>query len=172
MAAAVLTCLCAICLGAQESSTIPEKVRKYRAAHENEIVEEFATLLSIPNLASDMPNIERNAQAVTKALESRGVSVQLLRDPGAPPVVYGRLHTPGARHNRRNIRALRRSACRFTAMAERSIQPGASRQRGGARLTGKSKPATAVNLASLPDLRATTKRRSLPLSAHLMPWVP
>jgi hypothetical protein len=80
VAVAVLTCLCAICRGAQESSTIPEKVRKYRAAHENEIVEEFTTLLSIPNLASDMPNIDRNAQAITKALESRGVSVQLLRD--------------------------------------------------------------------------------------------
>jgi acetylornithine deacetylase/succinyl-diaminopimelate desuccinylase-like protein len=96
VAVAVLTCLCAICRGAQESSTIPEKVRKYRAAHENEIVEEFTTLLSIPNLASDMPNIERNAQAITKASESRGVGVQLLRDPGAPPVVYGRLSATGA----------------------------------------------------------------------------
>jgi hypothetical protein len=83
--AAALICSCATSLGAQESSSVPEKVRKYRLAHENEIVEEFTTLLSIPNLASDMPNIERNAQAITKALESRGVSVQLLRERGAPP---------------------------------------------------------------------------------------
>jgi acetylornithine deacetylase/succinyl-diaminopimelate desuccinylase-like protein len=42
-----------------------------------------------------MPNIERNARAITKALESRGVSVQLLRAAGAPPIVYGRLNAPG-----------------------------------------------------------------------------
>jgi acetylornithine deacetylase/succinyl-diaminopimelate desuccinylase-like protein len=99
--AAILTCSCAATLGAQElsqkSSSVPEKVRKYRLAHENEIVGEFTRLLSIPNLASDMPNIERNAQAITTALESCGVSVQLLRVPGAPPIVYGRLSVPGVR---------------------------------------------------------------------------
>lgn len=92
---AALICLSGTCLGAQESSSVPEKVRKYRLAHENEILGEFTTLLSIPNLASDMPNIERNAQAITKALERRGVNVQLLREPGAPPIVYGRLSVPG-----------------------------------------------------------------------------
>jgi len=92
--AAVLIWLCAT-LCAQESSSIPEKVRKYRLAHENEIVAEFTRLLSIPNLASDIPNIERNAQAITKALEGRGVSVQLLRARGAPPIVYGRMSSPG-----------------------------------------------------------------------------
>jgi len=94
---AALICFCATCLGAQESASVPQKVRKYRLAHENEIVGEFARLLSIPNLASDMPNIERNAQAITKALESRGVSVQLLREPGAPPIVYGHLNVAGLR---------------------------------------------------------------------------
>jgi acetylornithine deacetylase/succinyl-diaminopimelate desuccinylase-like protein len=94
---AALICFCATCLGAQESASVPEKVRKYRLAHENEIVGEFARLLSIPNLASDMPNIERNARAITKALESRGVSVQLLREPGAPPIVYGHLNVAGVR---------------------------------------------------------------------------
>ena len=95
--AATLICSFAASLGAQESSSVPEKVRKYRLAHEKEIVGEFTRLLSIPNLASDMPNIERNAQAITKALDSRGVSVQLLREPGAPPIVYGRLDFPGVR---------------------------------------------------------------------------
>jgi acetylornithine deacetylase/succinyl-diaminopimelate desuccinylase-like protein len=95
--AAAVICSCATPLGAQESSSVPVKVRKYRLAHENEIVGEFTTLLSIPNLASDIPNIERNAQAITKALESRGVSVQLLRAPGSPPIIYGRLSAPGVR---------------------------------------------------------------------------
>jgi hypothetical protein len=72
----VVTCLCQQSLCAQELAVeVREQVHKYRLAHENEIVGEFARLLSIPNLASDTPNIERNAQAIAKMLESRGVSV-------------------------------------------------------------------------------------------------
>jgi acetylornithine deacetylase/succinyl-diaminopimelate desuccinylase-like protein len=83
---------------AQESATeVRDEVRKYRVAHENEIVGEFVKLLSIPNLASDTPNIERNAQTIAKMLESRGVSVQLLRVPKAPAVIYGSLSSPGVR---------------------------------------------------------------------------
>lgn len=33
----------------------------WRAAHEQAIVEEFKAFLSLPNIASDTPNIERNA---------------------------------------------------------------------------------------------------------------
>jgi acetylornithine deacetylase/succinyl-diaminopimelate desuccinylase-like protein len=94
----VVTCLCQQSLCAQELAVeVREQVHKYRLAHENEIVGEFARLLSIPNLASDTPNIERNAQAIAKMLESRGVSVQLLRVPEAPPLVYGSLSAPGVR---------------------------------------------------------------------------
>lgn len=96
--ATALTCLCGQSLGAQESAVeVREQVHKYRLAHENEIVGEFAQLLSIPNLASDTLNIERNAQAIATMLENRGVGVQLLRIPGAPPLVYGSLSAPGVR---------------------------------------------------------------------------
>ena len=74
-----------------------EQVHKYRLAHENGIVAEFARLLSIPNLASDTPNIERNAQAIATMLKNRGVGVELLRIPEAPPIVYGRLSAPRVR---------------------------------------------------------------------------
>ncbi len=53
-------------------------------------------LLAIPNLASDQPNIRRNAAAVSAILEKRGLKTQLLEVPTAPPVVYGAIESPGA----------------------------------------------------------------------------
>ena len=35
----------------------------WRAQHEREILQEFSDLLAIPNLASDTPNIQRNADS-------------------------------------------------------------------------------------------------------------
>ena len=53
-------------------------------------------LLAIPNLASDQPDIRRNAAAVSAILEKRGLKTQLLEVPTAPPVVYGAIESPGA----------------------------------------------------------------------------
>jgi len=53
-------------------------------------------LLAIPNLASDQPNIRRNAAAVSAILEKRGVKTRLLEVPGAPPVVFGEIDSPNA----------------------------------------------------------------------------
>ncbi|MBV9483922.1 MAG: M20/M25/M40 family metallo-hydrolase [Acidobacteria bacterium] len=100
---AIVTAIFARCLSAQSTSaqelgaTVRDQVRSYRHAHEREILGEFVRLLSIPNLASDPPKLERNAQAIAANLEGRGVDVKLLRVPGAPPVVYGWLRVPGAR---------------------------------------------------------------------------
>jgi acetylornithine deacetylase/succinyl-diaminopimelate desuccinylase-like protein len=79
--------------GADEVRT---RVRAYRAAHETAILEELVDLLSVPNVASDTPNIERNAERISAALGKRGVRTELLRVAGAPPVVYGELPAPGA----------------------------------------------------------------------------
>ena len=70
--------------------------RVWREAHEQAILAEFIKLLAIPNIARDLPNIERNAQLIQSMLEHRGVAVQLLRVPNVPPVVYGEIKTPGA----------------------------------------------------------------------------
>jgi acetylornithine deacetylase/succinyl-diaminopimelate desuccinylase-like protein len=70
--------------------------RAYRQAHEHQIISEFLELLSIPNVASDTPNIRRNAALITRMLERRGVKTRLLEVTGAPPVVYGEINTPGA----------------------------------------------------------------------------
>jgi acetylornithine deacetylase/succinyl-diaminopimelate desuccinylase-like protein len=69
---------------------------QWRTAHQQTILAEFMELLAIPNLASDSPNIRRNAAAVLAILEKRGVKTRLLEVPGAPPVVFGEVDSPGA----------------------------------------------------------------------------
>ncbi len=71
---------------------------QYRAAHEQQILQEFTSLLSIPNVASDKANIRRNAETLVQALQQRHVAAKLLEIPGANPVVYGEIKTPGAKH--------------------------------------------------------------------------
>lgn len=68
----------------------------FRASHQDAILSEFTGLLAIPNLASDTPNIRKNAAAIQKLLEKRGVTTRLLETPDAPPVVYGELAAPNA----------------------------------------------------------------------------
>jgi len=65
--------------------------RDYRTRHEREILTEFMDLLSIPNLASDTANIEKNASAIAAMFTRRGAEVRLLRVEGAPPLVYATL---------------------------------------------------------------------------------
>jgi acetylornithine deacetylase/succinyl-diaminopimelate desuccinylase-like protein len=79
------------------AGVVRDRVRAYRSAHEVEIVRELAGLLGVPNVASDTPNIEKSAAAVASALERRGIRPEYLRVPGAPPVVFGTLDTPGAK---------------------------------------------------------------------------
>src|SRR5262245_32379172 len=77
-------------------SPVASAARSYRQAHEHEIMEEFGALLSVPNVASDAPNIRRNAQSISRMLEKRGVKTRLLEIPEAPPMVFGEINTPGA----------------------------------------------------------------------------
>jgi len=90
-------CLCTHSVSAQQSAVaVRDQVHTYRLSHEKEILGEFARLLAVPNLASDAPNIDRNAKTVAAMLKSRGVEVKFLDVPGSPPVVYGSLTAPGS----------------------------------------------------------------------------
>ena len=95
--AASLCCSGAQRIWADDGSVVREQIRRYRAAHEQEIVGELVDLLSIPNHASDTENIERNARTIVSMMERRNVTAQLLRVSGAPPLVYGELRAPGDR---------------------------------------------------------------------------
>ncbi|MCL5286695.1 MAG: hypothetical protein M1453_01695, partial [Acidobacteria bacterium] len=53
-------------------------VREYRQANEQSIARELVDFLSIPNIATDTPNIQRNAEKLKSMLEARGLRVQFL----------------------------------------------------------------------------------------------
>ncbi len=68
----------------------------WRSEHEREILREFSDLLASPNLANDKANIDRNAKTIRAMLEKRGLTMQLLTLPDAPPIVVGDLIVAGA----------------------------------------------------------------------------
>src|SRR5436190_18141552 len=60
------------------------------------ILAEFVDFLAIPNLASDAPNIARNASAIRAMFEKRGVTTRLLTLDNAPPIVVVDVPARGA----------------------------------------------------------------------------
>src|ERR1700726_5342436 len=70
--------------------------RQWREQHERVIVDEFVTLLAIPNIAADRVNIQRNAETIAAMLQKRGIASKLVSVPDGNPVVFGEWKTPGA----------------------------------------------------------------------------
>jgi acetylornithine deacetylase/succinyl-diaminopimelate desuccinylase-like protein len=87
-------------LGQKTASIAPaqvvQEVRDYRTDHEDRIVRELAEFLSIPNVASDTANIQKNAEHLREMLEARGIETHLLPITGRGPVVFGKLIAPAA----------------------------------------------------------------------------
>ncbi|HEY7900848.1 MAG TPA: M20/M25/M40 family metallo-hydrolase [Caulobacteraceae bacterium] len=70
---------------------------RWRAAHEKPILDEFSTFVAMPDVATNLADVDRNAAKLTEMMRARGFAVRLLRDaPGTPATVYGELATPGA----------------------------------------------------------------------------
>ena len=72
-----------------------EAVDEYRQDREAVIIGDFVELLSIPNVATHLPDMERNADHIIDLLESRGFETRRLQA-GNAPYVYAELHNPGA----------------------------------------------------------------------------
>lgn len=74
-----------------------DPVREFRRSNEDRLISEFVQLLSIPNVASDTPNIRKNADYLVAEMQKRGLKPRLLEaaDKSVPPVVYGEWITPG-----------------------------------------------------------------------------
>ena len=80
------------------AATVTDQVRAYRVAHETQILEDFSRLLSMPNVATHISDIEKNAAFITEELNQRGFRTQLLSaGPGTPPAIYGELTAPHAK---------------------------------------------------------------------------
>jgi acetylornithine deacetylase/succinyl-diaminopimelate desuccinylase-like protein len=80
------------------AQTTANSVREYRRANEHRILREFFGLLSLPNVASDVEAIRRNAARLVEMMNARGLNPRLLEagTPNVPPAVYGEWRTPGA----------------------------------------------------------------------------
>jgi acetylornithine deacetylase/succinyl-diaminopimelate desuccinylase-like protein len=94
-AVAIVFC-CGIC-GVLSAQTPKDAAHGWRVAHEEQILQEFTGLLSIPNVANDKANIRRNADRLVGMLERRHVAAKLLLAGDANPVVYGEIKTAGAK---------------------------------------------------------------------------
>jgi acetylornithine deacetylase/succinyl-diaminopimelate desuccinylase-like protein len=93
-----LNCMVAQFIFAQSPDLLT--VRKYSQQHANNIITEFTAFLSLPNVASDTGNIQKNAVFIMDMMNKRGIQkVQLLQanTTGVPPVVYGEVMVPGAK---------------------------------------------------------------------------
>ena len=81
------------------SVRIRDAVRHWRQAHEHAIVADYVTFLSLPDVATNVPDVERNAAYIEQQLKARGFTTRLLlAAPGTPPSVLAEMHVPGARH--------------------------------------------------------------------------
>jgi len=80
-----------------------DAARAYYAANAGRIMSEYAEFLSLPNRAHDPEDIGRNALWLREALTRRGVQVEILELPEAPPVVYGVLKATVKLEGRRVI---------------------------------------------------------------------
>ena len=75
---------------------LQQTIRTWRQAHDVAILRELTDFVAIPNIATDVANIRRNAAHLVTLLESRGFRTQLLEASGGPPAVFGELRVPGA----------------------------------------------------------------------------
>jgi acetylornithine deacetylase/succinyl-diaminopimelate desuccinylase-like protein len=80
-----------------EPAAVANQTRAWRVVHEKQILGEFAELLSVPNIASDKANIQRNAEVIKTLCEKRGLTAKLVTVEGAPPVVVADLAAPNAK---------------------------------------------------------------------------
>ncbi|MCP4898797.1 MAG: M20/M25/M40 family metallo-hydrolase [bacterium] len=81
-----------------DGTALREKIQAYRVSHELKIVDDLAGLVALPNIASNLEDMDVNAKHLTQMLEARKFKVQFLRGSGGPPVVYGERLTDGATH--------------------------------------------------------------------------
>jgi acetylornithine deacetylase/succinyl-diaminopimelate desuccinylase-like protein len=87
-----------LALPAAAASPDMAPVRAWRQAHEKQILADFIGFLAMPNVATTLADVEKNAVFIEGELKARGFATRVLRA-GAdkPPVVYGELKSPRAK---------------------------------------------------------------------------
>lgn len=93
----ILTLLLVAAVGVSAApSTEVLRVRDWRAKNEGAILTELMQLIAVPNVASDRPNIAKNADLLTSMFEKRGFAVARWETKGSP-IVFAQREAADAR---------------------------------------------------------------------------
>jgi acetylornithine deacetylase/succinyl-diaminopimelate desuccinylase-like protein len=79
--------------GAAQAQDPLTAIRTYRDTHQGAMVGELRDFLGLTNVAGNLPNIRRNAEALVAMLEKRGAKARIL-ETAAEPVVFGEIGDP------------------------------------------------------------------------------
>ena len=77
-------------LSIRNIDSVIEAVDSHRSVREKVILEDFIALLSLPNVAADLADMERNADHITALLVARGFATRRL-SAGGSPYIYAEL---------------------------------------------------------------------------------
>lgn len=95
---AAMLCSLGLTTALAGAATPRDSVRGWRKAHEKAIVADFVTFLSMPDVATNVADIEKNAAYIEGQLRPRGFKTRLLTaEPGTPPSVFAEMKVPGAK---------------------------------------------------------------------------
>jgi acetylornithine deacetylase/succinyl-diaminopimelate desuccinylase-like protein len=84
-------------LHAGPADQLREAVRGWRQANEHRLLADISHFAAMPSIASNLADVDRNADFLEAQLKSRGFAVQQLRArPGTPASVFAERRTPGA----------------------------------------------------------------------------
>jgi len=74
-------------------------VSAWSRAHQRQILGEFSDFLALPDVATNISDIDANAKFLMKMMEARGLKPRILSaGPDTPPDIYAELKVPGVRH--------------------------------------------------------------------------
>ena len=82
-------------LASVDPTNVAAAINDYREANEADILFDFVDLLSLPNVASNVEDMNRNAEHIAGYLDERGFSTQIL-NAGAAPYVFAEMLQPNA----------------------------------------------------------------------------
>ena len=82
-------------LSATSPADVAAAINEYRSENEHPILRDFIEFLSIPNVALNLDDMNRNAEHITGLLEARGFETQTLSAGGAP-YVFAEMIVPNA----------------------------------------------------------------------------
>ena len=133
------------------------------ATTKRKIVDELTAFLSIPNVASDAANIERNATFIVEMFRKRGIEARLLRVAGAPPLVVADVRTAGAKETIAFYAHYDGQPVDASQWATDPWTPVEKEGRIYARSASDDKAPIVALLAALDRLRAAGKRPSVNL---------